>query len=59
MKFVFEALRDFIRYLWKRDSDSAQIVCINVMYDMDDRGLRDMAQCFEAVLEQRRSRKHD
>lgn len=48
-------MRWIIYWLMRRDSDAAQCVCIEMAHRMDDKGLRDMADYFKAMLENRNS----
>ena len=49
-------MRWIIYWLMRRDSDAAQCVCIEMAHRMDDKGLRDMADYFNAVLENRNAK---
>lgn len=45
----------FLKFLWYRNSVHASCVCIDMAWAMNNRDLRDTAEYFKGVLENRRS----
>ncbi len=46
-------IRDFIRYLFRRTSTNASVVCIIVSESMTNKDLRDIAEYFRSLIENR------
>ena len=45
-----------LRWLWRKDSESASCVCIDLADTMSDKDLREMSDYFRAVIENREAR---
>lgn len=44
-----DVLRTIVWFIWRRDSDAAQCVCISIASYMDTKGIRDMRDYFSSL----------